>query len=366
MKIFIKHIIFLLILIGGSGQMFAQQFTFDIDFDDNLGNGTTLSIGMDPSATDGYDAGLDQLLPPPPPSSAFHARLQNSSTDYKKDYRETVFSATTYLIKTNQATGASEIVLTWNASEASAVGDMVLKNVLDEELVDMTVTNTFTIPSGNVILNLGLTIILTPSEDGSLPVSLMNFSASGIADGVQLSWSTASEIQNLGFEIYRSAQQTGGFQLIGSYENNPDLRGAGTTNVQNDYAFTDQSAAPGETYWYRLADVDFSGARTLHTPISVIAGENTGGIPQQFALAQNFPNPFNPGTTIRFELPEAANVNLSVFNLLGEKVAEVLNRELPAGTHQTTWDAGNLPGGVYFYQLQTPKFTATRKMILLK
>ncbi len=364
MKIFIKNIIFLLILIGGSSQMFAQQFTFDIDVADNFGNSTTLTIGMNPAGTDGYDTGLDVLAPPAPPQPVFDARMVIPSTqELLTDIRLISTDEAIFRLEFSHQSASSNITLSWNMTKADSLGALQIETLGGGSVLrDMTTNSSYAFDDETTILQISMTV----TEDITLPVSLMNFSASGSADGVQLSWSTASEIQNLGFEIYRSAQQNGGFQLIGSYENNPDLRGAGTTNVQNDYAFTDQSAAPGETYWYRLADVDFSGARTLHTPISVIAGENTGGIPQQFALAQNFPNPFNPGTTIRFELPEAANVNLSVFNLLGEKVAEVLNRELPAGTHQTTWEAGNLPGGVYFYQLQTPKFTATRKMILLK
>ncbi|MEZ4766134.1 MAG: T9SS type A sorting domain-containing protein [Calditrichia bacterium] len=362
MKLSIKNTILFLILIFGSNPIFAQQFTFDIVVSDNLGNSTTLTIGMNPAGTAGYDSGLDIKQPPPPPAPAFDARLIITGDELQTDIRLISTDETIYRMDFIHDPSASNMTLSWNMSKADSLGAMEVQTLAGATLQDMTTNASYTFNTTTPIL----TISMTVTEDITLPVSLMNFSASGSADGVQLLWSTASEIQNLGFEIYRSAQQTGGFQLIGSYENNPDLRGAGTTNVQNDYAFTDPSATSGETYWYRLADVDFSGVRTLHAPISVIAGENSGGIPQKFALAQNFPNPFNPGTTIRFELPEAANVNLSVFNLLGEKVAEVLSRNLPAGTHQTTWDAGYLPGGVYFYQLQTPKFTATRKMILLK
>ncbi len=86
----------------------------------------------------------------------------------------------------------------------------------------------------------------------------------------------------------------------------------------------------------------------------------------EYQLAQNYPNPFNPETTISFSLPEASNVKLNVYNLLGEKVASLINNNLSAGTHTAKFNANNLSSGVYIYKLDTPEFTETRKMLLLK
>ena len=85
-----------------------------------------------------------------------------------------------------------------------------------------------------------------------------------------------------------------------------------------------------------------------------------------FALDQNYPNPFNPSTKIRFTLPQAGNVNLSVYNLLGEKVAEVMNQEMTSGTFEVTFDGSNLSSGIYFYKINANNYTATKKMILMK
>ena len=94
-------------------------------------------------------------------------------------------------------------------------------------------------------------------------------------------------------------------------------------------------------------------------------------IPTEFALHENYPNPFNPTTTLRFDLPELSDMTLIVYNMLGQKVKTFNMQSTPAGYHSVTWDATNDLGqqvgaGVYLYQLQTKNFVKTRKMVLLK
>jgi hypothetical protein len=89
-------------------------------------------------------------------------------------------------------------------------------------------------------------------------------------------------------------------------------------------------------------------------------------LPDKFILSQNYPNPFNPSTKIKVYIPEKTNVNLSIYNLLGEKVVTLVNNELSIGKYEFTFEAKNLPSGVYFYRLETPKQTITKKMILSK
>ena len=100
------------------------------------------------------------------------------------------------------------------------------------------------------------------------------------------------------------------------------------------------------------------------TPTSV--EEISGAIPNKYSLEQNYPNPFNPTTTIRFSIPEAGRVSLSIYNLLGEKVEEILNQELVTNTYEITYDASNLSSGVYFYTIKTANFISTKKMLLMK
>ena len=95
------------------------------------------------------------------------------------------------------------------------------------------------------------------------------------------------------------------------------------------------------------------------------------GIPTEFALHENYPNPFNPTTTLRFDLPEVSDITLTIYNMLGQKVRTFDYQNTSAGYHSVTWDATNDLGeqvgaGVYLYQIQTKGFVKTRKMVLLK
>jgi hypothetical protein len=83
-------------------------------------------------------------------------------------------------------------------------------------------------------------------------------------------------------------------------------------------------------------------------------------------LYQNFPNPFNPNTTIKYELPKAARVNLSVFDILGCKVSMLVNERKDAGVYEVKFNGSNLASGVYFYRLQAGDFVATKRLLLLK
>jgi hypothetical protein len=90
-------------------------------------------------------------------------------------------------------------------------------------------------------------------------------------------------------------------------------------------------------------------------------------IPAQYSLEQNYPNPFNPSTVIEFSLPEdVSNVKLSIYNALGEKVAELVNTSLAAGKYQYQWNARDVATGIYIYELRTDKFVSVKKMVLVK
>ncbi|MCW8816259.1 MAG: T9SS type A sorting domain-containing protein, partial [Ignavibacteriaceae bacterium] len=89
-------------------------------------------------------------------------------------------------------------------------------------------------------------------------------------------------------------------------------------------------------------------------------------LPEEFVLYQNYPNPFNPSTTIKFSIPTSGYTTLTIYNTLGEEVAELLNKELTMGTYKVEWNASGLPSGIYFYQLKTEGFVETKKMLLLK
>ena len=89
-------------------------------------------------------------------------------------------------------------------------------------------------------------------------------------------------------------------------------------------------------------------------------------IPDQFTLNQNYPNPFNPKTIINYELPITNDVELSIYNLLGQKVAVLVSERQSAGRYQVEWNASELSSGIYFYRLESGNAVKERKMILLK
>jgi len=89
-------------------------------------------------------------------------------------------------------------------------------------------------------------------------------------------------------------------------------------------------------------------------------------IPSSYSLSQNYPNPFNPSTTIQFSIPEQSFVKLEIYNALGEKVSTLVSEELGAGNYKYEWNAENLTSGIYFYRIETPGYSESKKMILIK
>jgi hypothetical protein len=109
-----------------------------------------------------------------------------------------------------------------------------------------------------------------------------------------------------------------------------------------------------------------AGAAWIYTRGSSSVDELGGEVPQQFGLEENYPNPFNPSTTIRYELPKSSTVRLSVMNVLGQEVSVLVNERRDAGVHEVKFDGSNLASGVYIYRLWAGDFVATKRLLLLK
>ncbi len=198
----------------------------------------------------------------------------------------------------------------------------------------------------------------TAGESGALPVELSSFSLSYSGGFVTLNWETANEVNNFGFEIERqvSSKQSVG----GNWDKIGFVNGNGNSNSPKDYSFADKTILSGK-YSYRLKQIDNDGKYEYSKAIEVDLGT-----PNKFSLSQNYPNPFNPVTTIKFGLPEASKVNLKLFSVIGEEVAELINEEKPAGFHQVEFDASKFSSGIYFYELNAGTFRSIKKMILLR
>lgn len=196
--------------------------------------------------------------------------------------------------------------------------------------------------------------VATSWEQAPVPVELSSFSASVIGNSVNLTWVTASETNNQGFEVQRAVN--GNWKSLGF------VNGKGTTVDVSTYSYIDKNVTSGKTYNYRLKQVDFDGSYTFYN----LNSEVVIGAPTEFSLDQNYPNPFNPETKINFAIPVSGNVKLSVYNLLGQEVATLVNGFKQAGSHTVNFEAKGLQSGMYFYKLETASFTQTRKMTLLK
>lgn len=189
-----------------------------------------------------------------------------------------------------------------------------------------------------------------------LPVELCSFSADCSVRKVELNWETATEINNYGFEVQRSKiVDKNNFETLAFVEGN------GNSNSPKSYSYLDLNVEDGK-YLYRLKQIDNDGAYKYSDIIEV----NISTTPADFELSQNFPNPFNPSTTIKFSIPSNQYVTLKVYDLLGKEVVTLFDENLNAGTYQKEFNANHLASGMYLYKLQSGQFTSTKKLLLLK
>ncbi len=191
--------------------------------------------------------------------------------------------------------------------------------------------------------------------DYELPIELSTFSAVSISsDKVQLDWSTASETNNLRFDILRSADKDN-FEVIAS------VQGHGTTLEPQTYQFVDNTVTSG-TYYYRLKQVDIDGSfeifdRSIEVDVPY---------PAEYELGNNYPNPFNPSTTIPFSLKESGKVKVTVYNILGQEMRVLTNKNYHAGIHKIKFNAAGMTTGVYFYRLEVNGVAFMKKFVLVK
>jgi hypothetical protein len=191
-----------------------------------------------------------------------------------------------------------------------------------------------------------------------LPVELTSFSALVIGKDVKLSWNTATEINNYGFEIERMSIVKG--QTSDEWQKIGFVNGNGNSNSPKSYSFMDDKVTTGK-YSYRLKQIDNDGQYEYSKTIEV----DLNGV-KEFELSQNYPNPFNPSTTIRFNLREAENVKLTLYNILGQEIKSLLNEFKEAGVHSVNFNASELNSGIYIYKIESGLFIQTRKMTLVK
>ena len=192
-----------------------------------------------------------------------------------------------------------------------------------------------------------------------VPVELVSFNASVIDNGVQLNWITATEINNMGFEVERSltpslSKGEGEWVKIGF------VNGNGTSTQVQTYSFADNNPVNGKSF-YRLKQIDFDGTFEYSNIVEVDLGSVA-----DFVLDQNYPNPFNPTTKISWQSPISSRQTIKIYDVLGNVVASLIDEFKPAGKYEVDFNANYLPSGMYFYKLEAGKFTSVKKMLLVR
>jgi phosphatidylserine/phosphatidylglycerophosphate/cardiolipin synthase-like enzyme len=188
-----------------------------------------------------------------------------------------------------------------------------------------------------------------------VPVELTSFTASQTSGGILLNWTTATEINNLGFEVERSLDGINFYKTA-------FVKGAGTTTEVRNYSYIDNAGiSERTTLYYRLRQVDYDGKFEYSSVVTV-----TFDRPETFELLQNYPNPFNPTTTITYQVAALSHVQLKVYDMTGQEVLTLTNEMKEPGTYHITFDAGSLSSGIYLYRLTTGSYNAVRKMSIIK
>lgn len=188
-----------------------------------------------------------------------------------------------------------------------------------------------------------------------LPVELVSFTGSVISNKVNLTWKTATEINNRGYNVERS-KDSETWNILDFVSGNVN------STSEKVYSYTDAQPLQGTSY-YRLTQIDLNGQAKSYQAIEI----NNDIVPGGFQLLQNYPDPFNPSTKIQFQLPVTENIKLAVYDLTGREITVLMNERLNAGKHEVTFNASKYASGVYFYRLTAGSIViGTKRMILLK
>lgn len=193
------------------------------------------------------------------------------------------------------------------------------------------------------------------ANNTALPVELTSFATSVTNNNVSLKWNTATEVNSFAFEVERKqAGNVDKWQKVGT------VMASGNSSSPKNYSFADNNIVT-DKYNYRLKMVDNDGSFKYSNVVnaSVVS-------PSRFELGNAYPNPWNPTTTIRYNVPSGSPVTIKVYDALGKEVATLVNEIKPAGSYQITMNGNCLSSGIYFYQMTAGSFTETKKLILLK
>ncbi|HLP15979.1 MAG TPA: hypothetical protein VK470_06965 [Bacteroidota bacterium] len=202
----------------------------------------------------------------------------------------------------------------------------------------------------------------TVLNDISLPVELASFTVVAERQASRLNWKTATETNNAGFGIERADAALTGQSKV--WKEIGFVHGAGTSSAEHNYTFLVAQGLSGRAV-YRLKQIDRDGQIRYSHEVEAAAI-----VPKEFALMQNFPNPFNPSTSIGFSIPEDSRVSIVAYDVIGRTASVLIDESRPAGSYTLSFDAGALASGVYLYRMTARSgstvFTQTKRFVLMR
>jgi FlgD Ig-like domain len=317
------------------------------------------NIVISESTVSDFSGTTPQLVLNPPSGWQFLAGVGGASPNAGNDitYIDITITASQISITLHQTTTTKYDQVTISGLQVQAIDGNNSSNYTPQHIYASSVSNIsgITTGSGSSGTNFGN---LSLDSGTPLPAELISLSASVSGNVVNLKWSTSTEVNNYGFDVERSVDNKT-WTKVGF------VAGAGNSNSPKNYSFTDQPNG-GTSFSYRLKQIDVGGVYKYYDPITVSL---TGGDKAQ--LMQNSPNPFNPSTVIKYYVPQAVDVTITIYDILGREVTKLVNSQVEAGYHVVYWNGrdrfGNAAAsGVYIYRLTAGNFTEIKKMNLLK
>jgi len=386
----------------------AASFTTDTEATITV---TLISVGPDTENRDNFDAealGFTITINPPPPPVVEPTLTTTSAADESLEFSaigdgdaadgssgEVTFSIS--FTDASEAAAAGQEI-TWTVSNSGAESVFVLGETevaAGGEAIVTTTTDaegaasiTLDAEGGQAAGSTSASVSAATSADNSegesrslsqsfsatwdvaVPAELASFAAQiGVERDVLLQWAVPSQSNNLGWEVYRSIDETS-YELVSQL-----ISGDGTTDLVRAYQFVDANPPLVDVVFYYLKQIDLDGSSSRSRVLEVVFSPTAVSqiaLPTASSLGQNYPNPFNPETTISFDLANEAQVSLTIYDLTGQQViALVSNEAMAAGTYRRLWDGRNSEGtqvasGVYFFELKAGAFSSKRKMILVQ
>ena len=204
-----------------------------------------------------------------------------------------------------------------------------------------------------------LTITFSQQE----AAELATFGGELVDDRVVVSWSTASQTNNAGWRLLRSVDGEN-FEAVSEM-----VQGAGTSDAMLSYSIEDVNLPSNEKVWYQLEQVDLDGSISRSNPVEVLLGAR---MPVPTVFSTNvYPNPFNPSTTISYDLPNESFVSIVIYDAIGQEIRRLVSEQTAAGRYRVQWDALDTQGravgsGVYIAKVEAGSFSSSQKMLLLK